>query len=264
MLVARARTTGTLMWSASDAPRVPAPSRQEPIDFVLLAEYLAALAYPARLELLEALRTPRTLGEIKLAPHRAAPGSAPAKSAARPTVLAHLNKLVEADLIRAEKVPQAGREVPCYVVNPQKLYVLTEELRRITVQHAGRGPAGDVTGTLAGAPRRQAAKGPRLVLVHGAYEGKSFPLEGASAVDGQWVIGRKRGLAVSLDYDPFVSLENAVVSRRDDGRFVLTDLRESKNGTWVNWAPLPKGGSHALEPADVIGVGRSLLNFTPG
>lgn len=252
------------MWTASDAPPVPGPRAQEPIDFVLLAEYLAALAYPARLELLEALRTPRTLGEIRLSPHRATPGTAPARSAARPTVLAHLNKLVEADLIRAEKVPQAGREVPCYVVNPQKLYVLTEELRRITVQHAGRGPAGDMTGTLGSAPRVQAAKGPRLVLVHGAYEGKSFPLDRASGPEDSWVIGRKRGLAVSLDYDPYVSLENAVVAKRGDGRFVLTDLRESKNGTAVNWAPLPKGGSHVLEPADVIGLGRSLLNFTPG
>ena len=97
--------------------------------------------------------------------------------------------------------------------------------------------------------------------MHGVYEGKAFALDRASAQDGRWVIGRKRGLAVALDYDPFVSTENAATTHQG-GRYAVTDLG-SKNGTSVNWTPLPSGGSRVLKPGEVIGVGRSLLSFLP-
>lgn len=255
------------MMPSPDGVAMPAPARQdpprEPVDYALLAEFLRALGYPARVELLDILRTPRTLSDIRLAPHRAGAGGAPAARAmARPTVLGHLQTLVDADLVRAEKVEQAGRTVPYYTVNPQKLYMLTEELRRITVQHAARAPAGEATGTLAGAPSPAAVRGPRLVLVHGVYEGRAYPLDTATGPEGEWVIGRKKGLAVALDYDPYVSNENSVVLRRE-GAFWIRDLAGSKNGTLVNWAPLPRGGQRRLEATDIVGVGRSLLAFAP-
>jgi hypothetical protein len=87
------------------------------------------------------------------------------------------------------------------------------------------------------------------MLVHGPYEGKSFALDPRTAVDGQWLLGRRRGLAISLDYDPYVSLENSVV-RVEQGRVVIEDLPESKNGTSVNWEPLAKGKPRALQPAE--------------
>lgn len=240
------------------------PARREPVDYALLAEFFRALGYPARVELLDVLRTPRGLADIRISPQRPGPGATQAAATmARPTVLAHLQTLVEADLVRSEKVQQGGRTVPFYTVNPQKLYVLQEELRRITVQHAGRGPIGDATGTLAGAPRSAVVRGPRLVVVHGVYEGRAYPLHEATGPEGEWVIGRKRGLAVSLDYDPYISGENTAVVRREE-RFWVRDLAGSKNGTWVNWEPLAKGGTRLLEPADIIGVGRSLLSFAPG
>lgn len=240
--------------------RVPESARA-PIDHATLAEFLEALAYPMRLQLLEALKFPHTLGELKVSPTRREGGKAVGRPAARQTVQAHLDKLVEADLVRAEEHETGGRRVPRYSVNPLKLYELTEELRRLSTMYAGRGPLGDATGTLAGPSPAAEADGPRLVLVHGVYEGKPFPLDAASARNGQWTIGRRRDLAVSLDYDPFVSLENSVLMERD-GRYTVADLG-SKNGTSVNWVPLPKGASRALRPGDVIGVGRSLLSFIP-
>ncbi|HVM44991.1 MAG TPA: FHA domain-containing protein, partial [Candidatus Thermoplasmatota archaeon] len=227
-----------------------------------LAESLRALGYPTRLELLHRLRFPRALSEIRLAPLRVAPGENAERAAAKQTVQAHLDKLVEADLVRVETVEQDGRATPRYQVNPPKLYALTEELRRVCVLYAGRGADDDVTGTMGAPAPAEEAEGPRLVLVHGAYEGRSFPLDDAHGKDGRWVIGRSRAVAVSLDYDPYVSLENTLVARARDG-FSVVDLRESKNGTLVNWRPLAKDAPRRLRPGDVIGVGRSLLSFVP-
>lgn len=230
------------------------------VEYAVLADFLGALAYPARLELLDKLRFPHTLAEIRLAPHRQRAGTRPAAAASRQTVWAHLAKLEEADLVRAEDTEDRGRRVRRWVVNSPKLYALTEELRRVSVMHAGRGPAMDATGTLAEPARAQAAKGPRLILVHGVYEGKAFSLDPQRAPAARWTIGRRRGLEVCLDYDPYVSQENSLLAE-EAGRYTVTDLRGSKNGTSVNWVRLPRGGSQVLETGDILGVGRSLLSF---
>jgi DNA-binding transcriptional ArsR family regulator len=231
------------------------------VDYDGLAEFLSALAYPLRLELLDKLRYPQALGDIRLAPRRELPGARPTRPASKQAIHAHLGKLMEADLVRTDllEMPE-GKDQLRYVVNPPKLYALTEELRSLSVMYAGRGSIGDATGTLQGRELPDAVRGPRLVLVHGVYEGKAFPLDAKAAHDGRWVIGRKRGLAVTLDYDPFVSVENAVVQAKGDG-FLLTDLASSKNGTSVNWIPLAKGGSRPLRSGDIVGVGRSRLCF---
>jgi predicted component of type VI protein secretion system len=95
------------------------------------------------------------------------------------------------------------------------------------------------------------------------YEGRAYALDDATGPEGEWVIGRRKGLAVSLDYDPYVSNENSVVVRRD-GAYWVRDVAGSKNGTSVNWEPLARGGQRRLDATDVIGVGRSLLAFAPG
>jgi DNA-binding transcriptional ArsR family regulator len=238
------------------------PTGQGPdVDYGSLAEFLAALAYPARLELLRILRFPHIASDIKLAPLRVEPGENPERTSSKQTVQAHLDKLVDADLVRVEPAGEGTRNALVYSVNSQKVYAVTEDLRKVSTIYAGKGGVGEVTGTLGGAPREApSAAGPRLVLVHGLYEGKSYPLDARSGVDGQWVVGRRRGIAISLDYDPYVSLENSVL-RREGDRFLVEDLAESKNGTSVNWEPLPKGRPRALKPADVLGVGRSLLVF---
>jgi DNA-binding transcriptional ArsR family regulator len=242
---------------------MPDRSQDRPFDYDVLADFLSALGYPARLELLHVLRFPHVLGEIRLSARRSGGGrERPGRLSSKPAVQGHLDKLEAAGLVRFDEVDQAGRPARRYVVNSLKLYELTEEVRRLSVIYAGRGPAGDHTGTLASGAAQAQPRGPRLTLVHGLYEGKIFSLDPATAPDGQWVIGRRRGLPVALDYDPFVSLENSVVTH-EAGSYLVADLPGSKNGTMVNWVPLPKGGSHLLKGGDVVGVGRSMLCFAP-
>lgn len=241
---------------------MPAAPTRLPIDYAGLAESLDVLGYGARLELLDILRFPHTVSEIRLSPTRQAEGENPDRAISKQAVQAHLDKLVDVGLVRVEQVMLEGRAVNRYVANAQQLYGVVEEMRSLCVRYAGRGPVGNLTGTLGAAPSPDAPRGPRLTLVHGVYEGKAFPLAKETAVGERWVIGRQRNASVSLDYDPFVSSEHAAVSREGDA-FVLHDLPRSKNGTFVNWTPIPKAGSVRLRGGDVIGVGRSFLVFAP-
>ncbi|HVM46096.1 MAG TPA: FHA domain-containing protein [Candidatus Thermoplasmatota archaeon] len=230
-------------------------------DYATLADFLGALAYPPRLELLDLLRFPKTLAEIRLAAPRAHAGAQAERPLARATVLGHLDILVERDLVRKEAVEQGGREVPRYAVNPPRLYALMEELRRLVVWHSGRGLAVDATGTVAHDAEPAEASGPRLVLVHGLYDGRAYPLLDATAQGARWVVGRDARCAVPLAYDPFVSQQHAAIERDGDA-FVLVDLG-SKNGTRVNWRLVPSGGARRLAAGDIIDVGRSRLSFLP-
>lgn len=242
--------------------RVPDAPARFPPDYAGLADVLGALAYGARLELLDMLRFPHTAGEIRLNPHRHAAGANPDRAISKQAVQAHLDKLVDVGLVRVEQVTVEGRATNRYAANVQQLYSLVEDLRGLCVRYAGRGPVGSATGTLAAPAQPVEARGPRLTLVHGVYEGKAFPLTDETARDGRWVIGRQRLAPISLDYDPFVSGEHAFVSRVDGG-FSVTDAPRSKNGTMLNWTPLPRGGTAALRPGDVVSVGRSHLVFAP-
>ncbi len=234
--------------------------RPPTLDYERLSELLTALGYPLRLELLDVLRFPRTLGEIRVSPHRVEPGGNPDRPASKPTVLGHLDKLIEAGLVEVDSVEQAGKTVRSYAVNPQRLYALVEDVRRLSVMHAGYGVGVDATGTLDSSVAGREETGPRLLLVHGVYEGKTYKLDATTARDSAWDIGRAEGLAVSLSYDPFVSLAHARIARTGDA-FALTDHPDAKNGSTVNWRPLARGGSRTLKNGDVIGVGRSRLVF---
>lgn len=230
---------------------------REPLDYHTLAEDLTALAYPLRLQLLDILETPHILSDIRLSPLKLEPGADPQRPAAKQTVLAHLEKLVEAGLVKPSEVERLGKRLTCYATSPQRLYAVAEELRRLVVRHAGRGAGDDVTGTRlpGGAPTGQ--RGARLVLVHGAYEGRAYPL--ARERGEARIVGRSAASDVSLDYDPFVSSENSAFEENAQGWWVR-DLA-SKNGTSVNWDRLPSGASRRIEHGDIIGVGRSLLVF---
>lgn len=232
------------------------------VDYGRLAEFLSALAYPARLELLRVLRFPHVASEIKLSPLRVEPGANRDRLASKQTIQAHLDKLVDADLVRVATEPGRSRPARVYSVNSQKVYAVTEDLRKVSTLYAGRGGVGELTVPLMPSGTGHSTnKGPRLVLVHGLYEGQSFPLDERVAQDGEWIIGRRRGNAITLDYDPYVSLDNSIVRRKGD-KFLLEDAKESKNGTLLNWDVLPKGEARELRPADVIGVGRSLLVYS--
>lgn len=227
-------------------------------DYGRIAEALTALAYPLRLALLDALASPRGLAEIRVAPLRVEEGANPERPAAMSTVAGHLEKLVDAGFVLRTEPAPGGRHA-AYVVNPQRLYTLVEDLRRLSTRHGGRGRGEDVTGTRADARPPAAAAGRRLVLVHGLYLGRSYALADATAADGGWIVGRAASSAVPLDYDSFVSAQNSIVER-DGGALRIRDL-SGKNGTSVNGSPLPRGGARPLARGDVVGVGRSLLVF---
>lgn len=245
----------------------PAPPHAEPvagdeqaIDYQSLEDHLRALAHASRLELLHLLRLPHALNEMRLAPGRSRAGTSPSRPVARQSIQAHLDKLVDIGVVLAREPEQKGRRGKEYVVNAQRMYELTEEFRRVSAIALG-GPVSREA-TIEGRPAGRAAKeqGPRLVLVHGLMEGKSFPLRRTDLGEGRgWVIGRKPGLPVSLEYDPFVSLVNSEVAL-DGDRYLLNDVGSSRNGTWLNWERV-RDAPAALGQGDVVGVGRSLLVF---
>ncbi|MCA1813012.1 MAG: FHA domain-containing protein [Halobacteriales archaeon] len=147
------------------------------------------------------------------------------------------------------------------MVNGPRLYQVMEEFRKVGTTVVGAPAGRDATIEAGPGAGPSMEPGPKLVLVHGLIEGKAFPLRRPDLKGERgWVLGRKPGLHVSLDYDPYVSLENSEVLPEPDG-YALVDLRSSRNGTWLNWRRLAKGERARLVPGDVIGVGRSLLVF---
>lgn len=232
---------------------------EEPLDYERLEEYLSALAYSSRLEMLNLLRAPKALQDIRLAPRRLRPGETTDRAVARQTVQAHLDKLMEVGLVVAREAPdRRGKE---FVVNPQRLFQVLEELRKVGAVSAAAPAPRDTTVDLDALAAGAQEKGPRLLLVHGLIEGKTFRLRAEDLAPGRgWVIGRKPGLPVSLEYDPYVSSENAeiVVEGTD---YHLLDLRSSKNGTWLNWRRLDKDERPRLASGDLVGVGRSVMVF---
>lgn len=226
-----------------------------------LAEHLRVLGNPNRLELLYQLRSPSAVREIELTPEKVREGENPQRPISEQAVRDHLEKLRSLGLVAVERGEREGRIVDEHVLDHQSLFAVVEELRSL-----GELKAEDPVPTEETFPDEREApgektKGPRFVLVRGQQEGRVFPLRSENlSADRGWVIGRKRGLAVSLDYDPFVSAENAEVVM-DGGGFKVLDLRNSRNGTVLNYERLPRGGEAALEHGDIVSVGRTSLVF---
>lgn len=227
-------------------------------DFEQLEQYFSALAYSMRLELLHVLRFPTNLQDIRLKPRQVRAGQSADRPASRQAVQEHLDRLMEIGVVVVEEGANGRKE---YRVNPPKLYRIMEEFRQVGVIMADSMAAPEATAGVDPARTPPQAPGPKLVLVHGLLEGKAFPLRASDAAsNGSLLIGRKAGLPVSLEYDPFVSLENSEIVREGDDH-LLADLPTSRNGTWLNWRRLAPGVRAKLEPGDTIRVGRSLLVY---
>lgn len=230
-------------------------------EFQRLADHLRVLANPNRLEILHELRSPKSVDELELTPERVSEGENPERPISHQAVRKHLGKLGSIDVVATESRNREGRLVDAYVLNHQRLFAIVEEFRSLGQLE----PEDPVTEEETIADERPARadedEGPRLVIVRGPREGRSFSLSEASRLaDRGWVLGRKQGLSVTLDYDPFVSGENTVVERDGDG-FQVRDLPASRNGTLLNFEPLPEGTAAPLTEGDVVGVGRTNLVF---
>lgn len=229
------------------------PETSSPQDEAL-ARSLTALAHPSRLALLRQLRIPKTLREITL---RSSTDDA-TRSISRQAVREHLDRLIAIGVVHAREAHRDYGETTEYSINHQSLFALSEEFRGLARLRPTSEPVSQTVHRPGAASEPRAPDGPALVLVKGLDEGRTFPLDAAARQ--RWTIGRRRGLDVALDFDPFVSTENALVTW-DGTSYAIEDLPESRNGTLVNFVPLARGDRRVLRTADVIGVGRSLLLF---
>lgn len=239
----------------------PSPSPYG-IDSKRLEAYFKVLAYANRIDLLSLLREPHTLEEIRILPGPSQAGQRPQRPISRQAVSYHLEQLIQAGLVRMALAQREGKKpLQEYEVEQANLYALVEEFRRVSTLSGVTSRRPQETVALASERREPWDEGPKLVLVHGVDEGRAFALRPEN-VKGQrgWIIGRRSGAHVRLNYDPYVSLENSEIVLGPSGHSVL-DLRSSRNGTFLNWTRIPVGGEARLRPGDVIGVGRSLLVF---
>lgn len=217
-----------------------------------LLEALAALAHPSRLRLIRALRTPKILQEIQVR------GESPAETRplARQTVKEHLDRLLRTGLVLARDSGRAHPATSEYVVNHQVLYSLSEEMRALARVRATVEPEQETAPLQdSGGPEHPR---PGLVVVKGLEEGYAFDL--STPRKDEWTLGRRREADIALDFDPFVSSENARILRQPGGH-AIQDLPGSRNGTRVNFRRLPLGATRPLAHGDVIGVGRTLLVY---
>ena len=234
-----------------------------PIDYRGLRRHLQILAHESRLALLFHLQRPRTVDEIRLVPGPSRAGTRPDRPISRQAIQHHLNQLLAAGLVHATVREQRkeGHGMKEYVLDAPRLFALIEELRKINAARSSLVPGAAETQQLGGPVHARWDPGPKLVLVHGVDEGRVFPLSSSLLHPRRgWIIGRSRAAAVCLDYDPFVSNENAEILRDREG-FRLLDLRTARNGTSLNGEPLPTGGQAPLTNGDIIGLGRSVLVF---
>lgn len=226
---------------------------QDPEPFL---SKLEAISSKPRYQIIQQLRTSKILKEIEV--HKPTEDGPP-RPLARQTVKQHLERLIEVGIVTTREAERRYGPTVEYVLNHQELFRIAEAFRELARLRPEDEPGGE---TLKRPPPAESLGEAQraLVLVKGVDVGQAFPLDPREDGPERWIIGRRRGLAVPLDFDPFVSAENAVVERRGD-RFVLEDLPESRNGTWVNFRQLEAGEAFELSHGDLVGVGQSLLMF---
>lgn len=224
-----------------------------------VARAMEVLGSPVRLALLRHLRAPKTLSEIELrAGIEDGQGSA-VRPLARQTIRDHLDRLLQIGaVVTRPAVRERGPTVE-YLLNHQALFAIAEELREMARLRPASEPRAP-TFVQPEPPPPFELEGPCLVLVKGLEEGRTFDVKPPTIGTKSWVIGRRRGLAITLDFDPFVSTEHAVVTW-EDGSYFLRDLPESRNGTLLNFKAMPKEMRRALKTGDLVGVGHSILMF---
>lgn len=246
--------------AASSPVELPEATVVSPAALKRLAATMRALANPVRLEILAALASPTPLADLRIHPNRREAGSKVARMVTKATIREHVELLLEARLIDYKPMARGGRVIDHYFVSQPHVFAFTEEFRSLA-ELPGQANAGDETIVHAARRTSTLPSEASLVLLNGVRPGRAFSL--SKRAGGPWHIGRRADHHVSLAYDPFVSLDHALVERSRGG-LVLRDIPGNRNGTSVNWAPLAKGDSIELRQGDVVGVGRSLLLFREG
>lgn len=232
------------------------------LRFDELARCLEVLANPNRLRLLQQLVNPKTTSEISLRPEAPRKGENPERRISRQGVQLHLERLASIGVIATTREPRGKALVEVHTINYPRMFAFFEELRTLSLMRATREPGGLATIPAGDAAAPAKASGPHVAIVRGLHEGTIFPLDLAHQnAAGTWLLGRKRGLPVCLDYDPFVSAENSEFVPKPGGRVAVRTLPPSRNGTTVNWELLRSEEERVLEHGDIVGAGRTLLLF---
>ena len=239
--------------------------REDAIDAEALEKNLKVLAVANRIELLTLLRTPHALDDIDLSPGSSQAGARPERTITRQAVRGHLEKLIEAGLVRVRVGDRKGekgrRAVQEYYVDHARLFAVVDELRKLSLIESRVEADPYATSLLGQSGIVVWPDGLKVVVVRGTHEGKAISLKHAALEPPRgWIVGRAPRCAVRLEYDPYVSNENSEIIPEGSG-FRLLDLRSARNGTHLNWQRLPVGGEAKLRSGDIIGVGRSLLLF---
>lgn len=232
--------------------------RPRELDVRTFAKILEALSNPNRLTLLRQLVFPKPIRDVRLpaAPRR--PNEREGRPASRQAVREHLLRLLEVGVVvKAAPRRVSGRKGwrEEYLVSPQRIFAIAEEFRKLCFLRPTQALE-DPTQPAVGIEGVSGSTGPRLIVVHGLMEGRSFPLSGR----GPWIIGRRRDSQVPFEFDPYVSASNSLVRRKDEG-FSVEDVPTSRNGTLWNWRRLAPEEQRILQDGDVIGIGRCLLLY---
>lgn len=229
---------------------------EDPLDpLEALADDLDALSNIQRLRLLHLLTRPRYAEEI-----------ADALGMSRQSALKHIEKLQERGFVRPLHGRRATGPVIEFLVVPQRLFATGVAIGNLGNLEAEGGPAtraDDRTVVLEAAgsahPESAAANEARaahLLLVNGPAAGSRFVLQGEL---NRWTIGRDDDRSLRLAHDPFISGRHAEV-QQDAGGHVLVDVF-SANGTFLNFARIPRGGRVPLKLGDVIGLGHTYVVY---
>lgn len=225
------------------------------VAYERLGQYLKALGNPLRLELLYKLRLPKRASEVAVAPRRADARYNPDRTISRQAVLEHLEVLEAIGVVSRQATEGDGADE--FVTNHQRLFAIVEEMRKLTQIRPAAAFATQETMDAPDATPAEWPRGPKLVIVSGSWEGRVFPLAGAKEA---WTLGRGEGADVRIDYDPYISAENARLRRGEKG-FEVQTLPDARNGTTLNFRPLAPGTWTRLDAGDIVGAGRSLLVY---
>lgn len=240
-------------------------------DLHRLGSKLTALSSTNRLRLISQLSEAQTVDDVDLRPDRSGEDrdQDADRQLTRQGVRHHLKKLEETDLVRSAMRPNdQGRDRREYMVNEPAVFGLLEELRSLLAPGTEKElrPFETQMASGAGTGARDWPEGPKLVLLQGSGEEKVFDLgriDPNPAAGRGWVIGRSSETEIPLQYDPYLSAQNAEIVN-EDGEFRIVDLRVSTNGTRVNEERLEPGTEKTLEHGDIVKVGCSALVFHDG
>ena len=239
-----------------DDPMTTTPAEAEAqIDpLQALAEDLDALSNIQRLRLLHLLTRPRYAEEI-----------ADALGMSRQSALKHIEKLSERGFVRPLHGRRSTGPVIEFLVVPQRLFATGVAIGNLGNLEPEGGPAIrtddrtvmlDAQGAPQAPPALAQARDAHVLLINGPAAGSRYVLQGDTA---RWTLGRDEDRNLRLAHDPFISGRHAEI-QQDGGGHVLVDVF-SANGTFLNFARIPRGGRVPLKVGDVIGLGHTFLVY---